>query len=82
MKLLQDRRQLKGWTRAELARRARMNASTVGLIETGRLSPYPAQLRKLARALGLPLERADDLIADAAANEEPVAQRVAALTKG
>lgn len=41
----------RGWTRAELARRARMSASDVGKIEAGRLTPYPSQLAKLARAL-------------------------------
>jgi len=74
MKLLQHKRELNRWTRAELARRARMNASTIGLIEAGRLSPYPVQLRKLARVLRLPLERADDLTADVAPSEEHVAQ--------
>lgn len=41
----------KGWTKAELARRASLSASTVGLIESGRLAPYPVQLEKLAGAL-------------------------------
>jgi ribosome-binding protein aMBF1 (putative translation factor) len=42
-----------GGREPKLARRAKMNAATVGLIETVRLQPYPGQLSKLARALGL-----------------------------
>lgn len=47
-------RESKGWSKAELARRADLNASTVGQIEAGRLRPYPGQVAKLARALGVP----------------------------
>ncbi len=46
-------REARGWSRAELARRANLNATTVSLIENGRLLPYPLQLEKLARALGV-----------------------------
>jgi transcriptional regulator with XRE-family HTH domain len=51
---LSKERALRGWSRAELARRAGINASTVGLIESGRLRPYPSQLMKIARALNIP----------------------------
>lgn len=47
------KRSERGWSRAELARRAQMSASDVGKIEAGRLRPYPSQLCKLADALGL-----------------------------
>jgi len=47
-------RELRGWSRAELARRAGLNPTTVGLIESGRLRPYDSQLRKLGKALGFP----------------------------
>lgn len=50
--LIASLRMEKGWTKAELARRASLSASTVGLIESGRLAPYPVQLEKLAAALG------------------------------
>ena len=53
MPTLRERREAKGWSRAELARRADMNASTVGSIENGRLRPYESQLRKLVEALEL-----------------------------
>jgi ribosome-binding protein aMBF1 (putative translation factor) len=50
---LSEERALRGWSRAELARQAGLNASTVGLIESGRLRPYPSQVEKLARALNI-----------------------------
>jgi len=52
----------RGWSRAELARRANLNAATVGLIEAGRFRPYPIQLAKLASALGIPEEEAHVLL--------------------
>lgn len=50
-------RQERGWSRAELARQARLNSSTVGQIESGRLKPYKSQLEKLATAFGVPVEQ-------------------------
>jgi len=50
------------WSRAELARRARMAAGDVGKIEAERLQPYDSQLRKLARALGIPADAAPTLL--------------------
>lgn len=55
-------REARGWTRAELARRARMQAGDVGRIESGRLVPYDSQLRKLARALGVAVAEAQRLL--------------------
>lgn len=52
MKLLTQKREDKGWSRSELARRAIMSAASVGQIENGRLLPYDSQLEKIARALG------------------------------
>ena len=51
MRLTQEREAV-GWSRAELARQANMNAGTIGHIESGRLRPYPGQLSKIAAALG------------------------------
>ena len=53
MIVIKAERLFRGWSQAELARRAHMNPTTVSLIEAGRLVPYPSQLRKLERALGL-----------------------------
>ena len=47
MKMLRRVREARGWSRAELARRARMHASTVGAIESGRLKPYARQVQKI-----------------------------------
>lgn len=49
---MQDLRVQRGFSRAEISRRARMSASDVGKIEAGRLKPYPSQLARIARALG------------------------------
>jgi len=59
-------REARGWSRSELARRAKMTAADVGKIEAGRLRPYDSQLRKLARALGVPPRDANCLLEGAA----------------
>ena len=48
--LIRHERELRCWTRAELARRAGLNASTVTLIESGRFLPYRVQIEKIGRA--------------------------------
>ena len=76
MRLIEERNQ-RGWSRAELARRAGMHPSTVSLIESGRLVPYPSQLDKLAAALGL--KSRDDLLATVETSGDPD-QRLGVLT--
>ena len=43
----------RGWSQQDLAHRARMAASDISRIENGRLSPYPGQVKRLARTLKL-----------------------------
>ncbi len=62
MNVLQAHREARGWSKAELARRAELNASTVGWIEGGRFKPYPSQLLKLAEALRLSEEQREELL--------------------
>lgn len=62
MKLLACERKRRGWSQAELARRARLHPAQVSLFEAGRLVPYPSQLQKLAAALGWPEAQAQDLM--------------------
>jgi len=64
-------RERRRWSRAELARRARLNPATVGLIEAGRLQPYPVQLAKLAVALGLAKTEAPTLVEPACLSQAP-----------
>ena len=52
----------RGWSQSELARRAHINAGTVSLVESGRFKPYPAQIAKIARALGHPADTAGQLL--------------------
>lgn len=56
LKLLRSHREERGWSRAELARRSELNATTVGWIESGRFRPYRVQVEKLAKALDLTVE--------------------------
>jgi transcriptional regulator with XRE-family HTH domain len=51
LRLTQLRKQA-GISQAELARRAGLHHSTLSLVESGRLVPYPSQLHKLAGGLG------------------------------
>lgn len=64
-------RRTAGVSRAELARRAGMNAATVGQIESGYIGrPYASQLVKLANALGLPEDQARTLLEEAAGDAD------------
>ncbi|MBY0279122.1 helix-turn-helix domain-containing protein [Candidatus Binatia bacterium] len=62
MKKLTELRQARGWSKAELARRAHLAEGDVGKIESGRLVPYEAQLRRLARVLDVPAAKATTLL--------------------
>lgn len=64
MNKLQKLRESHGWSRSELARRAGLNAVTVGWVEDGRFRPYDVQLRKLAKALRVPVAEAATLLID------------------
>jgi transcriptional regulator with XRE-family HTH domain len=64
MLFLTSERTRRGWSRAELARRAGLNATTISLIESRRFRPYPGQLRKLAAALAVPEDQAEALLGD------------------
>ena len=57
-------RKVRGLSTSALARRAEMHVSSVAQIESGRLRPFPGQVRKLAVALEWPVDRADELFED------------------
>ena len=42
-----------GWSQTVLAFRTGMSAAEISRIETGRTNPYPSQMNRLCRALGL-----------------------------
>ena len=46
-------REDRGITRAELSRRAGMQANMIAWIETGRFHPYPSQIEKIAKSLSV-----------------------------
>ncbi len=62
---LRTERERRGWSKAELARRARVDQSFVSKVEARRQVPYPSQLKRLATALGVPVSKADTLLEDA-----------------
>lgn len=53
MKKIEALRREREWSKAELARRAGMDPSDVGRIESGFMVAYDSQTRKLAKALGI-----------------------------
>jgi transcriptional regulator with XRE-family HTH domain len=55
-------REARGWSRAALARRARIDQGTYSKIEQGRVIPYPIELGRIARALRVPAENAAALL--------------------
>jgi transcriptional regulator with XRE-family HTH domain len=55
-------RESRGWSQAELARRARLHPSELSKIESGRIRPDRPLLRRLARHLGLPAADAERLV--------------------
>jgi transcriptional regulator with XRE-family HTH domain len=59
----------RGWTQQDLAYHARMAAADVSRIESRRLKPYPSQLARLARVLGV---SAEELMQSARPYEIPV----------
>jgi transcriptional regulator with XRE-family HTH domain len=72
MGTLRSEREKRGWSQAELARRAGMHPATVSLIERGRMTAYPHQLVKLTRAFGMSKKAAACLIEDMNAGEKEV----------
>lgn len=59
--LLRKVRLNRGWTQAELGARARVNKTTISLIENGRFVPAAHHLQRLAEALRFPLDRRGEL---------------------
>lgn len=72
MKFITYYRINRGWSQAELARQAKINPSTLGLIEKGRFIPYQSQLERLAHALEIPIEAAEHLMAEAVSHVQSV----------
>jgi len=62
LRVLTAERRARGWSQAALARRAKLDQATMSRIESGKAIPYPGQLRRLARALGWPVEKESGLL--------------------
>jgi len=50
-------RLMKEWSLDKLGQEAGLGGSDLSKIERGRLIPYPSQLERLSKALGIPAER-------------------------
>ena len=48
-----------GWTKRELGARSELHPARVGVIENGRVKPYPVELERLRKALGYGGDAAD-----------------------
>ena len=81
MDRMESLRLARGWSKAELARRAGLSEADVGKIESGRLRPYPGQLRKLAKALHVSLSRISERPTDIGARSSLRSRRSAATRR-
>ena len=54
-------RMKRGWSKATLARKARLDQSLLSKIESGRIKPYKPEQLRIAKALSIPLSKADKL---------------------
>jgi transcriptional regulator with XRE-family HTH domain len=59
--IMEEKRREKCWTQEELARRVRCSTSTICRIENLNSKPYLRTLKKIARALGVPVSHAATL---------------------
>jgi transcriptional regulator with XRE-family HTH domain len=50
---LRYERQQRGWNQTVVAFRAKMSISDISRIETGRMRPYPDQLKRLGKLFGV-----------------------------
>ncbi|MEH7548781.1 MULTISPECIES: helix-turn-helix domain-containing protein [Bacillaceae] len=46
-----------GMSKAELSRQAGLDQSLISKIESGRIKPYPSEIKKISQVLGLPAEQ-------------------------
>lgn len=64
MTKLEALRRAKGWSKAELARRAEIGESDIGKIESGRLQPYEGQVKRLAGVFRVPVSRMHEVLGE------------------
>lgn len=69
MRRLRELRLARGLTQTQLASRARLHPQQLSAFELGRAIPYEVQLRRLARALGVPASEAHTLLEEVQAGE-------------
>jgi transcriptional regulator with XRE-family HTH domain len=71
MKLITKLRKAMGLTQSRLAARAGLHPSQISLFESERMKPSDSQLRKMAKPLGVPADRAHTLLDEVRSDEGP-----------
>jgi len=61
MLVLKSERLRQGLSQAKLATRAGIHPDYIGRLENGKIYPYPGWRKRLAEALGWPVEQAEKL---------------------
>ncbi len=79
MILLTKKRQELGWSKAELGRRSGLDGGVIGRIESLRFRPYESQIKKIAKALGIPAEKAKQLVDDVDGDDDRAQSNRSAL---
>ncbi|WOI59050.1 helix-turn-helix domain-containing protein [Streptomyces fradiae] len=76
---LAERRRTLGYSQERLAQSVGVDRTTVGRWESGRITPQPAQRRRLAAALGIGLRELDVLLSPPQAGQSDAAPQVDAV---
>ena len=66
LRIIRTERVRRGWSQTDLGARAKLSASEISRIETGHSIPYPMQLARLEKALGVRLRGTSDDSGEAA----------------
>jgi transcriptional regulator with XRE-family HTH domain len=65
MKRMEAERLARGWSKNRISQEAKLSPSSYSQIASGRLTPYPGQLAKIAAALGIDDAETDSLLLEA-----------------
>ncbi|MGE5508940.1 MAG: helix-turn-helix domain-containing protein [Chitinophagales bacterium] len=62
---VEQERQLRGWSQAEVARRTGIHPVTICQLEAGKIHPYPGWKERLSKVLGIPEDELFQLVGNA-----------------
>lgn len=75
MTKLEELRRARGWSKAELARRAQIGEADIGKMESGRLRPYAGQIQRLAAAFRVSVTKMHELLGGERSTPRPTSAR-------